>query len=400
MDTGLLSKLKQFDAYPKTLDDFRVKTFGGAIVTGLSAFIMTTLFMSELSYYLTTEVHPELFVDTTRHQKMNINLDVFFPKMGCSYLTIQAMDVSGEKQVDLDHGIYKERFDEFGKKIEENATKEELGDHSAEDMKSLNTTESGTKCKSCYGAESDTRPCCETCDDVQKAYREKGWRIRDPDTIDQCKHEKWKDKWEEQQNEGCRIHGYIEVSKVAGTFHIAPSQSLLSPNMHINLIQIGGGQMISFNLGGMEKPKEFNTSHQINELSFGESLPGVSNPLDGTNITADFSTMMFQYFVKVVPTVYRKLSGESVWSNQYSFTKHKRTINRMRGEDGKPGMFVQYDLSPMLVQYTEKRRSFTHFLTSVCAIIGGVFTVAGMIDSTIYHSAKVIKKKIDLGKTG
>ena len=26
----MLSRLRQFDAYPKTLDDFRVKTFGGA----------------------------------------------------------------------------------------------------------------------------------------------------------------------------------------------------------------------------------------------------------------------------------------------------------------------------------------------------------------------------------
>lgn len=26
----IFGKLKQFDAYPKTLEDFRVKTFGGA----------------------------------------------------------------------------------------------------------------------------------------------------------------------------------------------------------------------------------------------------------------------------------------------------------------------------------------------------------------------------------
>ena len=33
-----------------------------------------------------------------------------------------------------------------------------------------------------------------------------------------------------------------------------------------------------------------------------------------------------------------------------------------------------YDLSPMMVQITEHRRSFLHFLTGVCAIVGGVFT--------------------------
>jgi hypothetical protein len=44
-----------------------------------------------------------------------------------------------------------------------------------------------------------------------------------------------------------------------------------------------------------------------------------------------------------------------------------------------------YDLSPIMVKFTEKQRSFAHFLTSVCAIVGGVFTVAGIIDSLVYH---------------
>ena len=62
------------------------------------------------------------------------------------------------------------------------------------------------------------------------------------------------------------------------------------------------------------------------------------------------------------------------------------------------GVFFMYDLSPMMVQLTEHRRSFTHFLTGVCAIVGGVFTVAGMLDGMIYHSARALQKKIDLGK--
>ncbi len=51
-----------------------------------------------------------------------------------------------------------------------------------------------------------------------------------------------------------------------------------------------------------------------------------------------------------------------------------------------------------MVQLTEHRRSLTHFLTGVCAIVGGVFTVAGMVDGMLYHSTRAIKKKIDLGK--
>lgn len=57
-----------------------------------------------------------------------------------------------------------------------------------------------------------------------------------------------------------------------------------------------------------------------------------------------------------------------------------------------------YELSPIMVKFTETRKSFAHFLTGVCAIIGGVFTVAGLVDSMIYHSMKSLKKKIELGK--
>lgn len=93
--------LKKFDAYPKTLEDFRIKTFYGAIseifseffsfviifflflVTIVSGICMFGLFVSELSYYLSVEVHSELLVDTTLEQKVKINFDIVFPKTGC-----------------------------------------------------------------------------------------------------------------------------------------------------------------------------------------------------------------------------------------------------------------------------------------------------------------------------
>ena len=65
---------------------------------------------------------------------------------------------------------------------------------------------------------------------------------------------------------------------------------------------------------------------------------------------------MYQYFVKIVPTVYRPLSGELVKSNQFSVTKHQRRTNPAAGETGLPGVFILYDLSPLLVQLTEHRR--------------------------------------------
>lgn len=107
---------------------------------------------------------------------------------------------------------------------------------------------------------------------------------------------------------------------------------------------------------------------------------------------------MFQYYIKIVPTAYQKKDRSIIHSNQFSVTKHQKTISVMTGESGMPGIFFQYELSPLMVKYTEKERSFGHFITNLCAIIGGVYTVAGLFDKILYNSFQLIQAKIELGK--
>jgi hypothetical protein len=52
----------------------------------------------------------------------------------------------------------------------------------------------------------------------------------------------------------------------------------------------------------------------------------------------------------------------------------------------------------MLVKYNEYRKPFTHFLTDLCAIVGGVFTVAGMVDGILYTAERSLARKDELGK--
>ncbi|CAI5953990.1 unnamed protein product [Closterium sp. NIES-65] len=80
---------------------------------------------------------------------------------------------------------------------------------------------------------------------------------------------------------------------------------------------------------------------------------------------------------------------------QFSVTEHFRPSEMGHSL---PGVFFFYDLSPIKVRFTEQNTSFLHFLTNVCAIIGGVFTVTGIIDAVVYHGHKAIKKKMELGK--
>jgi len=243
-------------------------------------------------------------------------------------------------------------------------------------------------CGSCYGAEEYAGQCCNTCDDVKSVYRKKGWAVSNIGEIEQCIG--GEDSTKEYQaalerGEGCEIYGFLQVNRVAGNFHFAPGKSFQHAHMHIH-------DLAAFNSG------EFNVSHRINRLSFGADYPGIINPLDAAERSLPTATGgMFMYYAKVVPTVYNYLDGRVVDTNQFSVTEHFRTVKKTEGQ-GLPGVFIFYELSPIMVQFTESRKSLPHFLTQLCAILGGVFTVAGMIDRIVYGAIKQIEKKMQINK--
>lgn len=67
-------------------------------------------------------------------------------------------------------------------------------------------------------------------------------------------------------------------------------------------------------------------------------------------------SMMFQYYIKIVPTMYIKLSGETIHTNQFSVTRHSKSVSVVSGESGMPGIFFNYELSPLMVKYSEKEK--------------------------------------------
>ena len=53
----------------------------------------------------------------------------------------------------------------------------------------------------------------------------------------------------------------------------------------------------------------------------------------------------------------------------------------------------------MQILVQEQSRQWYHFLTTTCAIIGGVFTVCGIVDGVSFSAHKLMKK-VELGKQG
>ncbi|KAG9140664.1 hypothetical protein Leryth_006855 [Lithospermum erythrorhizon] len=293
------------------------------------------------------------------------------------------MDISGEQHLDIRHDIFKRRIDSHGNVV---ATRQEgIGAPKIEiplQRHGGRLEHNETYCGSCYGAETSDDDCCNSCEEVREAYRKRGWAISDVDVIDQCKREGFIQKVKDEEGEGCNIHGSLEVNRVAGNFHFAIGKSI---------------HQSSFNLQDLLdlQSQSYNISHKINNVAFGDYVPGVVNPLDGVSWMQGRPHGMYEYFIKVVPTIYTDIRGHTINSNQFSVTEHYKTPEEGRSV---PGVFFFYDLSPIKVTFTEEHVSFLHFLTNVCAIVGGVYTVAGIVDSFVYHSQRAIKKKMEIGK--
>jgi Endoplasmic reticulum vesicle transporter/Endoplasmic Reticulum-Golgi Intermediate Compartment (ERGIC) len=190
--------------------------------------------------------------------------------------------------------------------------------------------------------------------------------------------------------EGCRLTGYIYVNKVPGNFHI--SSHAYQDKIH---------QLVEHDMGKLD------FSHEIVHLSFGANQDiqaiqsvfheGVLSPLDSVKKIRPENVkdaLSYEYYIKVVPTTYKTLADQEYYVHQFTANS-----NEHRSE-GVPAVYFRYDLSPVTVKFSQVQESFFHFIVQVCAIVGGVFTVAGLFENLLHSSIASVLKKREEGKLG
>ena len=154
LSDNLLSKLRKLDVYPKLQEDYKVQTSSGATVSIVSGIIMALLFFSELGAFLTPTTTDHIVVDTLVGERLQINLNITFFHLSCLEANLDAMDVAGEQQLNLDHTIVKRRIDSNG---------QPLGEDFVDDInnKTKPAPLPADYCGSCFGALPDGQvPCC------------------------------------------------------------------------------------------------------------------------------------------------------------------------------------------------------------------------------------------------
>ncbi len=353
------------DANPKLKEDYAGgDSVSGAITTLACGVLCLFLFFGEYFAYRTTSIASELRVDKhgiNKHvanaERMKIDIDITFHSMACDLIALDTSDKAGEQHYDVHDGhIKKRRLDRNGKVLSTEFSTEAPNRRQeiATAVKMLNETETASS------QLEQKRPAQLQLfggfNDLLKEYF--------PNGIEAA--------FENKDQEGCEVKGYLEVNRVPGSFVISPGRSLSL-----------GLQMVKLNVH-----TNLNLTHTIHRLSFGEGFPGIVSPLDGTQRSIPANSVQ-QYFLTVVPTTYTPLNSKvKISTNQYSVTESysKARPNALGLVSNKQaGVFFEYDLSAIRVDFKETRSSFGAFLTGICAIIGGVVTIAGVVQRGIEY---------------
>ncbi|PNY05220.1 hypothetical protein L195_g001663 [Trifolium pratense] len=395
---GMKQVIKNLDAFPRAEDHLLQKTQSGALVSIIGLIIMATLFLHELGYYLTTYTVHQMSVDLKRGETLPIHINMTFPSLPCDVLSVDAIDMSGKHEVDLDTNIWKLHplgmhfLAPMGVSLHQRScppdshllTLHSLGP-AADGSRLLLRLLAACGCKPCYGQIIGTE---YISDLVEKGHEHEAHKHDDGkdhhehseekvhlQTFDEATENTIKKVKEALKNgEGCRVYGVLDVQRVAGNFHIS-----------VHGLNIYVAQMI------FDGAKNVNVSHVIHDLSFGPKYPGIHNPLDDTTRTLHDASGTFKYYIKIVPTEYRYISKEVLPTNQFSVTEYFSPITSQFDRTW-PAVYFLYDLSPITVTIKEERRSFLHFITRLCAVLGGTFAVTGMLDRWMYRLIEAATK--------
>lgn len=190
------------------------------------------------------------------------------------------------------------------------------------------------------------------------------------------------------EGEGCQLTGSLKISRVPGSFRISAQSDSHSFNTRV-----------------------MNVSHHVDRLMFAsgreERLRQVV-PLEQRSTLLSSSFMMHEelatlkHYLKVVPFQYVFLDEDRQHTYLYKANYNEYRPRKKEWYEGKADAYIDtelvpnavfyYDISPVMVVVNEETQSFASFVTKICAVIGGIYTVIGLVDNLIYHGGNSIKK--------
>lgn len=187
--------------------------------------------------------------------------------------------------------------------------------------------------------------------------------------------------WVDTEHPGCQLAGHLLLERAPGHFAIMAR----SPHHEI-------------------EPKAANVSHFVHELSVGEpvaarmiekgsvtvpsELKRKLSPMNGFAYVNEELHEAYHHYLKVITTNIEGLQYGKKQLKAYQILESSQ-LSFYRNDMVPEAKFI-LDLSPISVSYRTTSRHWYDYLTSLMAIVGGTFTVVGMIESSIHA---VVRRK-------
>lgn len=298
----------------------------GGLTTIALAALCTIIAWFYFAEYIDGMEHMSFHVDPTIQQQFQVNLDITV-KMPCEAIAVSAADTSRDFTL-LDRVVELEdvNFESVASNIDN----------------SINSNEKKDIFNRIY----------------KQARKRSKWRAT-----------KKKSKKQNEPN-ACRVYGSFPMNRVRG------------------MIQIFAKGYGGYPDRPVLEPHQFNFTHFIDELSFGEFYHEIVNPLDGVLAVTQEKVPYYQYFLSIVPTTYARVASNGrvrskIHTNQYAVTEQTRIAMSLHSHA--PGIFFHYDLEPLALLVEKSRMSFTSFLVRLINIVGGVVVCTSKLFSLVRY---------------
>ena len=189
--------------------------------------------------------------------------------------------------------------------------------------------------------------------------------------------------WIDEEHPGCQLSGHLLLDRAPGNFHIQArsTQHDLAPHMT-------------------------NVSHVVHSLYIGDPMAHIRIQEGKANVPEDVKTKVapmddnvyvtqdlheaYHHYLKVIST---NIDGLRVGKRDlrvYQIVENSQ-LAYYRNDIVPEAKFI-FDLSPISVSYRQTSRTWYAYMTSLMAIIGGVFTIVGMMESSIYAAMAAARR--------
>jgi hypothetical protein len=324
-----MNVIRSFDVFQKiSVENITKPTLIGSLLSLSAIGIILFLFVREILDLFTPTItrNSDVIQDSEIHAKINVNLSVNIPFVPCNLISVDQEDSIGNHRMDVSDTLHKFNMEANGH-------------------------------ISTY--------------DTKKNSLEK---LQDSITA----------------NIGCRIEGFIPISKVPGDIHISFHNygifysmlkgrrdlfDKIKMNHKINYLYFGDVSKdlkLLSRFGYDSTNNNDNTNNSHNSFDQNKNLP---------NFSYESARHNYDYYVKLIAHYLVDTDQKSNLGYQFSMTSRKRNFDP--DEEGMPIIMINYDLSPISMVIKRENKSFMHFLTHICAIVGGVYVIFSILNRTI-----------------